>query len=462
METNNGSQPPLFIFQHGQSCSWCINPHLLFEIVSPRSNKPNALLLPGEMNWIIFSRSAIQFYNKYIVNDESTKLAEVDINWLKDRHIIQTVQPFNNFEFTAHPLILIKSREKKCGTTLFQYRAVGVIWRDLAFAIDAFFKRKINPTGSQFRLLTTLRIVIPEDHVASDVDPFYEPSSLLGTLPIIEGEIQSRMDHFDGSIQSSALTQDYLNYFQSDYKPADSISWLNENIIWLKNIAGISLPFSKELIQKDGIGFKNLFYMSYSQTKRETNDELKNKFDDYLTKQKKFLEKHQFSVIRKVLAPEQLALLRKYCRDLYNNGYFQTEDAQEINRSFIHTEPMMKIIHSQLNQILNKVLPNPVKPSYSFLSRYDRGAQLTKHIDRKQCEWNVSLPIDITGDLSETPWPLHLEIDGVTESIQLNLGDIGIYEGFRYAHWRESYRTGSSTTICFFHFVDESFNGTLN
>jgi alkylated DNA repair dioxygenase AlkB len=154
-----------------------------------------------------------------------------------------------------------------------------------------------------------------------------------------------------------------------------------------------------------------------------------------------------------------------YFSAVANSGVMKPNCVQVPNRKFIHNEQYCRFLHYQLNSLLMQISEQQTKPSYSFLAHYLPGAILKKHIDREQCEWNVSMPFYVNEGFDK-PWPIYLQLDINDENsvvkVELDLGDMVIYSGSKLYHWREMLEKGKESSICFFHFVDADFKGDLD
>jgi hypothetical protein len=115
-----------------------------------------------------------------------------------------------------------------------------------------------------------------------------------------------------------------------------------------------------------------------------------------------------------------------------------------------------------LNSV-NRLVPTPVKPSYVYLATYHPAAVLKRHVDRPQCEWNVSLVLDMEPEVARTSaWPIFLETAGTVHEVRLGLGDLVLYRGTDVPHWRDRQPDGQRCTVAFFHFVGVDFTGSLS
>ncbi|MEH6591239.1 MAG: hypothetical protein V7746_13355 [Halioglobus sp.] len=177
------------------------------------------------------------------------------------------------------------------------------------------------------------------------------------------------------------------------------------------------------------------------------------------------LSSNRYADLRALLSEAQKQELKKYARRLVESGYFPAlDDGQVALRSGIHNEPMLASIHQGLAVLVSEISGERVKPSYSYLTCYHSGAVLERHVDRSQCAYNLSLVLDISSDSNEyaTTWPIFLEVDGRVVSVNLNAGDGVLYSGTELYHWREALPLGHRAIICFYHFVTEGYDGSLD
>ncbi len=169
-----------------------------------------------------------------------------------------------------------------------------------------------------------------------------------------------------------------------------------------------------------------------------------------------------YSVLSKLIPAFQLAAFRCYFRQLEAEGYFQKGDAQVKDRHSIYNDAMCRYLHTQLTPIVNTLTPKPVKPSYAMLSTYQPGAVLRKHKDRQQCEWNLSLVLDMNPEQEQDQaWPIYIDQADQPHAIPLEIGDGVLYRGYSVDHWRDALAAGQQVTVAFFHFVTLDFEGSL-
>lgn len=163
------------------------------------------------------------------------------------------------------------------------------------------------------------------------------------------------------------------------------------------------------------------------------------------------------------------------------------DDKPAFSRRYAHNPPYLVNIHRQLTEFASDLFGEKLKPSYSFLSLYNKNGICPLHIDRPQCYRTIDYLID--EDVDE-PWPIYIgpmmtdkqretilssavahpekkkDIDAVKkanefEQFVLSPNDAVCYSGTHQWHYRNKIK-GRSARLCFFHFVKEDFDGPLN
>lgn len=167
-----------------------------------------------------------------------------------------------------------------------------------------------------------------------------------------------------------------------------------------------------------------------------------------------------FVILKEIINPLQIGALRKYFRVLEEKDCF-SRDFSLWERDLLRDDPVLKFIHHQIGQFINKFTPQKVWPTYGVLSVYRPGAILLKHIDSKQQDWNMSLSMDMVPEFNESDaWPIFLEVKGIVHEIKLGLGDGVLYRGSEIPHWRNKLPENHKQTVCLFHFVEDNFPGS--
>lgn len=159
------------------------------------------------------------------------------------------------------------------------------------------------------------------------------------------------------------------------------------------------------------------------------------------------------------------------------------DNFNKFGRRQAHNLPFFMDIHHQLKDYASELFGEKVKPSYVFLSMYDKGGQCPLHIDRPQCRYTIDYLIR---QEQEDPWPIaigshmsdsqrdtlesshpqtHEERQAIIDSVKwtvcnLRPNDAVCYSGTNAWHYRPEPSKGTADLV-FFHFVPEKFNGSL-
>ncbi len=244
---------------------------------------------------------------------------------------------------------------------------------------------------------------------------------------------------------------DFISPFHLSDAQADIVSGLLQGTFPLNDISNELFEMLKEVeVLVTDAGFK---------ARRAAHEKC-------MADNKAFLVANEYVVVKSSFNLLHAAWQRHYLKALVTGGYFMPSDVQVPNRQFIHNEPYCNFLHHMQVRELNKLLPEVVSPSFSFLANYYAGSDLEKHIDREQCEWNVSMPMDIFPNVDvENAWPIYVQtdIDDDNSIVELNMGigDVAVYRGTKLYHWRERMGHGRYANICFFHYVNGEFKGSL-
>jgi hypothetical protein len=161
--------------------------------------------------------------------------------------------------------------------------------------------------------------------------------------------------------------------------------------------------------------------------------------------------------------PEPLRLrLWRYYETLMKQGFMRMDESQS-RRLTLHNETVAKWLHHATTPIVRDLIPEPIKPSYSYLGFYLSGAVLGRHVDREQCEYTISFALSAEPSTAvEDAWPLYAELESGEEfKALLAPGDALVFKGRELPHYRHPLADGRSSQSIFLHYVHESFSGRL-
>jgi len=186
-----------------------------------------------------------------------------------------------------------------------------------------------------------------------------------------------------------------------------------------------------------------------------------------------------YAVVRNVLTNQTAKFLEKYFllkRKVYDtlqsanylppnetiHGYYQDGQCKE-DVFCIYGDPAFDNLFDIVLPVLERETGLNLLPTYTYGRIYRKGSVLTRHKDRPSCE------ISATMNLGGPSWPIYLDVDktsgyfdkndnyyaGNNKGIEINLnpGDLMIYRGCDFEHWREEINEDDTCQI-FIHFID--------
>ena len=151
----------------------------------------------------------------------------------------------------------------------------------------------------------------------------------------------------------------------------------------------------------------------------------------------------------------------------WNNDMLGTwADIQIPNTYSIYSDHVMETLMMKVIPKMEKETGLNLIPTYSYARLYKNGDILRRHKDRPSCE--ISTTIHLGGD----PWPIFIDGTGADnvideyknihkpnapmgERVDLEIGDMLIYEGCKLEHWREPFE-GEHCGQVFLHYNDKN------
>ena len=147
----------------------------------------------------------------------------------------------------------------------------------------------------------------------------------------------------------------------------------------------------------------------------------------------------------------------------YDNGMLGTWTDKQIPNTYSHyADPVMETLLMKVLPVMKKETGLELIPTYSYARIYKNGDVLHRHKDRPSCE--ISTTLHLGGD----KWPIFIDGTGQDNviderknihkpnapkgtSIDLDVGDMLIYEGCDFEHWREPFQ-GQNCGQVFLHY----------
>jgi hypothetical protein len=165
-----------------------------------------------------------------------------------------------------------------------------------------------------------------------------------------------------------------------------------------------------------------------------------------------------------IISPAHQLSLKAHVKALVNSNYFgPIGDGQVDRRMAIHNETVTASLHHRLAKLVSLITGEKLQASYAYLGCYLGGAVLERHVDRAQCQYNLSIVFDMSDeeDNAAEPWPIYLQVKNKPVAVNLDVGSGLLYRGTEIEHWREKLPEGHRAIVCFYHFVGASFDGAL-
>jgi hypothetical protein len=173
------------------------------------------------------------------------------------------------------------------------------------------------------------------------------------------------------------------------------------------------------------------------------------------------LVRERLCLLPSLLHPMQVRALARYYRELIEAGWSCGDDQVERRHGW-HNEPLCSFLHHQLTEVVARIANEPVKATYCYASAYRGSAALSAHLDRRQCEYTLSLLIDHRSESSPDPWPLWFWGPDGKVSVNLEIGDAALFRGCELPHWREAAPADQDQITLLFHWVPGDFAGVLD
>jgi len=170
-----------------------------------------------------------------------------------------------------------------------------------------------------------------------------------------------------------------------------------------------------------------------------------------------------YLIIPKILSGELLDFIGIYAynRARIGDGAWM-EDPQAPNTPSFGYDYVMENLSDFLLPKIESAAGMRLLPTYTYFRVYKAGDILEKHRDRPSCE--ISTTLNLGGD----PWPIFIDETGSNNvideyknihkpnapkgtSIDLDVGDMLIYEGCDFEHWREPFQ-GQNCGQVFLHY----------
>jgi hypothetical protein len=164
---------------------------------------------------------------------------------------------------------------------------------------------------------------------------------------------------------------------------------------------------------------------------------------------------NKIEVVRAAVEPQMLGVAQRMVRQVLWKlarspaPHFKS-DGQVALRNYIGRLSVTEALMYALTPRISSIVGAELVPTYSYPVINFPGAELTRHTDRPACE--VTATLTILNEPEEI-WPIFVEENGIAHQIDLNAGDLAIYDGISHPHWREPQAEGHYNISVFYHYV---------
>ena len=110
-------------------------------------------------------------------------------------------------------------------------------------------------------------------------------------------------------------------------------------------------------------------------------------------------------VVNNVFTEQASKFIIEYYHNSINNDKFQFGDRQA-DRWKAYDDFMSRVMQFEALPLIEHIAKKRLKPTYTYLSCYKKGADLPAHTDRPECEFTISFMIDKPKD---SYWPIYVD-----------------------------------------------------
>jgi len=158
---------------------------------------------------------------------------------------------------------------------------------------------------------------------------------------------------------------------------------------------------------------------------------------------KNFIDLDSVSVVSRYLENA----LKRYPENNQGGGQ---GDASKIS---YYADPLIEMILKDKLEHVEEVTGYKLFPSYSFTRVYQKGEELTPHVDRPSCEISLTCHIATVGK----PWSVWMQTPGGEPTeYTLEPGNACVYKGCEIKHWRNPATETDINVQMMLHYVNQN------
>ena len=172
-----------------------------------------------------------------------------------------------------------------------------------------------------------------------------------------------------------------------------------------------------------------------------------------------------FTELPACVTAEAVGILVGHYRALVASGQLRRGDSQA-DRFIVHNDAAGRVVQRALRGMVERIVGNPVKGSYTYASLYCGGTDLPVHRDRPQCKYSVSLLIEHRPAPPDgrSPWPVQVYAEPGAAPVECfqTLGGGILFRGHEIPHGRPALPSDQDSWVMLLHYVDADFEGSLD
>lgn len=169
-------------------------------------------------------------------------------------------------------------------------------------------------------------------------------------------------------------------------------------------------------------------------------------------------------ILDSVFTKDTLFHLNEYYDFLSRNGFLRKSDQHVTQRIWAHNDHISRKIQSRLEEAVAFIVGNEIKKGFTSFLEYFEEAQLTKHLDREQATFTLSIQLQyVENNLEvENQWPISVvEKSGQTATHLIKNGQAILFKGNELVHYRSTLTKGHRSRVICLHFTTGEFSGNF-
>ena len=157
--------------------------------------------------------------------------------------------------------------------------------------------------------------------------------------------------------------------------------------------------------------------------------------------------------VKQFLDPQSVATISQYLENSLKRFPENIRGDDGSSKIAWYGDPLMEIILKNCLPEVESATGLQLDPTYSFARVYQKGDELTPHVDREACEVTVTCNIATKGER----WPIYMKAPGKEPVMHyLEPGDVCVYRGCDVTHWRKKAVDTDINVQLMLHYVDKN------